>query len=302
VIELRGLSKTFRSKHGSHEALRDIDLTIQDGDIYGIIGVSGAGKSTLIRCVNLLERPTSGAVIIDNDNVTNFKGYKLRNLRTKIGMIFQDFSLFAQRNVLENVMFPLEIHRGSRADALRRGRELLELVGLADKEKSYPSQLSGGQQQRVAIARALVNRPQYLLCDEATSALDSLTTNSILELLSDINRELSVTILLITHEMRVIEAICNKVAVIHAAQIVERGPTASVFAAPKEQITKQLLSTLGSKMLSKEGVSRSGGAASEASLPWPSSLSGQSTATSTLMSSSGSAPPDSPPEHSLGGP
>ncbi|MDR0459085.1 MAG: ATP-binding cassette domain-containing protein [Coriobacteriales bacterium] len=241
MIELRHLSKTFLTKEGSFEALRDISLTVEDGDIHGIIGVSGAGKSTLVRCVNLLEKPTSGSVLIDGEDVTNYSGRRLLNLRGKIGMIFQDFSLFAQRNALANVIFPLQLRRDSRKDAAKRGMELLELVGLAHKAKSYPAQLSGGQQQRVAIARALANHPSYLLCDEATSALDSLTTDAILQLLKTINHELGVTILVITHEMKVIETICNKVAVLDGAQIVERGKTADVFAQPEQQITQRLL-------------------------------------------------------------
>jgi len=241
MIELRHLSKTFITKEGSFEALRNINLTVEDGDIHGIIGVSGAGKSTLVRCVNLLEKPTSGSVLIDGEDVTNYSGRRLLDLRGKIGMIFQDFSLFAQRNALANVTFPLQIRRDSKRVAAQRGMELLELVGLAHKAKSYPAQLSGGQQQRVAIARALANHPNYLLCDEATSALDSLTTDAILQLLKTINHELGVTILVITHEMKVIETICNKVAVLDGAQIVERGKTADVFAQPEQQITQRLL-------------------------------------------------------------
>lgn len=242
MIELRNLSKTYHSQDGSHEALKDINLTIEMGDIYGIIGVSGAGKSTLVRCINLLERPTAGQVIIDGEDVTHYKGRELLDLRMKIGMIFQDFNLFAQRNVLENVLFPLEIRHDNRKEALARAHELLELVGLDGKEKRYPSKLSGGQQQRVAIARALANHPEYLLCDEATSALDSLTTEQILALLKKINTELGVTIVVITHAMSVVEAVCNKVAVIDGSQIVEKGQTAEVFAAPKAAITRKLLS------------------------------------------------------------
>jgi len=241
VIELRGLAKTYSTKDGSHEALRDINLTIEDQDIYGIIGVSGAGKSTLVRCINLLERPTAGQVVIDGQDVTGYQGRQLFELRSRIGMVFQDFSLFAQRNVLQNVLFPLELRHDNRAAAVQRARELLELVGLADKAKSYPAQLSGGQQQRVAIARALANRPSYLLCDEATSALDSLTTRGVLGLLKDINASLGVTIVIITHAMSVVQAACNKVAVIDGSRIVEQGGVAEVFAAPQAAITRQLL-------------------------------------------------------------
>lgn len=241
MIELQNLSKTYVSKDGSHEALKNINLTVELGDIYGIIGVSGAGKSTLVRCINLLERPTSGKVIIDGEDVTDFTGRPLLNLRMKIGMIFQDFSLFAQRTVLQNVLFPLEIRHDNRKEALARAHELLELVGLDNKAKRYPSQLSGGQQQRVAIARALANHPEYLLCDEATSALDSVTTEQILSLLQQINKELGVTIVVITHSMSVVEAICNKVAVIDESEIVERGFTQEIFAHPQARATRQLL-------------------------------------------------------------
>jgi D-methionine transport system ATP-binding protein len=241
LIEFRHLSKTYSTKNGSHEALRDISLTIEDGDIFGIIGLSGAGKSTLVRCVNLLERPTSGQLLIDGADVTNYRGRQLLDLRSSIGMIFQDFSLFAQRNVLENVLFPLEIRHDNRKKALERAHDLLKTVGIVDKATSYPSQLSGGQQQRVAIARALANRPRIMLCDEATSALDSLTTDSILSLLEDINRRLKVTIVIITHTMSVVEAVCNKVAVIDDSQIVEQGDVQEVFNNPQASITKRLL-------------------------------------------------------------
>ena len=245
MIELRGLSKTFRSKSDTHEALKDIDLIIEDGDIFGIIGLSGAGKSTLVRCINLLELPTEGKVIIDGVDVTAYRGRKLFDLRARIGMIFQDFNLFAQRTVLQNVLFPLEVRHDPRAQAEKRARELLDLVGLAGMEDRYPAQLSGGQQQRVAIARALANHPDYLLCDEATSALDSLTTISVLELIRQINRELGVTVIVITHSMKVVETICNKVAVIDGARIVETGTVASVFSEPKTAITRDLLKAMG---------------------------------------------------------
>jgi len=221
--------------------LRDVNLTLEEGDVYGIIGVSGAGKSTLARCVNLLERPTSGQVIVDGKDITNVTGRDLLDLRAKIGIVFQDFNLFQQRTVLQNITFPLEVRRDTKAARLSRGQELLELVGLSDKADSYPSQLSGGQQQRVSIARALANHPKYLLWDEATSALDTLTTNSILQLLREINEELSVTVLVITHEMSVVRKVCNKVAVIDGGHIVERGSVTDIFAAPKEAITKELL-------------------------------------------------------------
>ncbi len=241
MIEIKNLSKTFDTRGTRHTALEDINLTIEDGDIFGIIGMSGAGKSTLVRCINLLERPTSGSVIIDGVDVTGFTGRQLSDLRATIGMVFQDFNLFAQRTVFENVTFPLEIRGDSVADREARGRELLELVGLSQKARQYPSQLSGGQQQRVSIARALANHPRVILCDEATSALDSLTTNSVLKLLRQINRETGVTMVVITHEIGVVEKICNRVAVIDGSRIVEQGDAAEVLASPRNDVTKRLL-------------------------------------------------------------
>ena len=241
MIELDHLSKTYEGASGAHEALHDVCLKIERGDVFGIIGQSGAGKSTLVRCINLLERPTSGRVVIDGQDVTGYTGRQLIELREQIGMIFQDFSLFAQRTVLKNVMFPLELHREDKKAAEARALELLELVGLADKAKRYPSQLSGGQQQRVAIARALANNPKIMLCDEATSALDTLTTHSILGLLRDINAELGVTMVLITHSLSVAEQVCNKVAVIDEGRIAEQGSVAEVFGAPKSAAARALL-------------------------------------------------------------
>ena len=227
MIQIEHLYKTYTSeKHDeAHHALKDINLTIEDGSIFGIIGQSGAGKSTLVRCINLLERPTSGEIIIDGVDVT-----------------FQNFSLFQQRTVLRNVTFPLELHKGyNKAEARERALELLELVGLADKANKYPSQLSGGQQQRVAIARALINRPSIMLCDEATSALDTMTTQSILRLLKDINEELGVTLVLITHSLLVAEQICDTVAVIDDGRIVEMGRTQDIFENPQSDASRQLL-------------------------------------------------------------
>lgn len=253
MIELKNISKTFdpellKGKAAASNAetsqpwvLRDVSLTLEDGDVYGIIGVSGAGKSTLARIVNLLERPTEGQVIIDGQDVTNISGRELIELRSKIGIVFQDFNLFQQRNVMQNVTFPLELRNDPRAQRIARGKELLDLVGLSDKAQSYPSQLSGGQQQRVSIARALANHPKYLLWDEATSALDTMTTNSILRLLKQINTDLGVTVLVITHEMSVIKKVCNKVAVIDQGDIVERGSVEEIFTNPKQEITKELL-------------------------------------------------------------
>ncbi len=244
MIQIEHLFKTYTgTKHDeSHHALKDINLTIEDGSIFGIIGQSGAGKSTLVRCINLLERPTSGEIVIDGRDITGFSGKDLLEFRASVGMIFQNFSLFQQRSVLRNVTFPLELHKGyNKAEAKRRAMDLLELVGLADKANKYPSQLSGGQQQRVAIARALINDPSIMLCDEATSALDTMTTQSILRLLKDINKELGVTIVLITHSLLVAEMVCDNIAVIDEGRIVEMGPTEEVFANPQSDATRQLL-------------------------------------------------------------
>lgn len=242
MIQLENLSKTYDSASDSvHHALSGVDLTIEDGEIYGIIGASGAGKSTLVRCINLLERPSGGKILIDGVDVTDYSGKKLLELRSSIGMIFQSFSLFQQRTVLKNVTFPLELRHDKKEHREARAHELLELVGLIDKVSSYPSQLSGGQQQRVAIARALANDPKIMLCDEATSALDTRTTASILGLLKDINTQLGVTMVVITHSLSVAEKICDKIAVIDEGKIVETGKTAEVFADPKSPITKELL-------------------------------------------------------------
>ncbi|MCL2503507.1 MAG: ATP-binding cassette domain-containing protein [Coriobacteriia bacterium] len=235
------LSKTFVVKGVAHTVLDHVNLTVDDGDIFGIIGISGAGKSTLVRCINLLERPTSGSVLIDGVDITGYSGRQLSDLRCRIGMVFQDFNLFAQRTVLENVTFPLEIRKDPRHKREARGRELLELVGLSEKAHSYPAQLSGGQQQRVSIARALANHPSVILCDEATSALDSLTTNSVLKLLRQINQELGVTIVAITHEISVVQKICNKVAIIDDARIVEQGLTAEIISNPQHEVSRRLL-------------------------------------------------------------
>ncbi len=241
MIEIQNLTKTFGAGDAAHTALHDVNLTIEDGDIFGIIGQSGAGKSTLVRCINLLERPTSGRVVIDGRDVTAVKGRQLLDLRAGIGMIFQNFSLFQQRTVLRNVMFPLELRHEKKAKAEVRARELLELVGLAGKTDSYPSQLSGGQQQRVAIARALANDPKVMLCDEATSALDTRTTAQVLDLLRSINRELGVTMVVITHSLAVAEQICNKIAVIDDGRVVEVGSTEQVLKNPQSPVTRELI-------------------------------------------------------------
>ncbi len=241
MIRLERLVKEYSDASGDHQALRGIDLHIERGDVFGIIGQSGAGKSTLVRCINLLERPTDGRVIIDGEDVTDFCGRQLAELRESIGMIFQDFSLFQQRTVLRNVTFPLELHHADKREAQSRARELLKLVGLADMEGRYPVQLSGGQQQRVAIARALANNPKIMLCDEATSALDTMTTHAILALLRDINRELGVTMVVITHSLSVARQVCNKVAVLDAGIVVEQGATGEVFDHPQSEAARLLL-------------------------------------------------------------
>lgn len=241
MIEIQSLCKVFRTVSGDFTALDHVDLTINDGEIFGIIGLSGAGKSTLVRCINYLETPTSGKVIIDGDELGALSKKELLIKRRNIGMIFQGFNLLEQRNVLKNICFPLEIAGTPKIAAVKRARELLELVGLSDKEKSYPSQLSGGQKQRVAIARALAAETKYLLCDEATSALDPDTTRSVLELLKKINRELGVTIIVITHEMKVIESICDRAAVIDGGKIAELATVKELFAAPKSDIARKLI-------------------------------------------------------------
>ena len=241
MIELKHLSKTYRTQEKEIVALENINLTINDGEIFGIIGLSGAGKSTLVRCINLLEEPTDGQVVIDGKSVTELSRKELLKLRQSIGMIFQGFNLLAQRSVLRNVCYPLEIAGVGRKEARARAMELLHMVGLADRANSYPSQLSGGQKQRVAIARALATSPKYLLCDEATSALDPNTTRSILELLREINNSLGVTIVVITHEMKVIDQICDRVAVIDHSRIAEEGKVSEVFTNPKSQIARDLI-------------------------------------------------------------
>ena len=241
MIELKNLSKIYDNGKTRVEAVKDINLTIEDGDIFGIIGLSGAGKSTLIRCINFLEKPTEGQVIFDGVDLGAISHKELLKKRQSMSMIFQNFNLLSQWTALDNICYPLEIAGNSKNEARDKARRLLAIVGLSDKEKSYPVQLSGGQQQRIAIARALATDPKVLLCDEATSALDPTTTSSILNLLKEINKNMGVTIIVITHEMRVIEQICNKVAVIDKSHIVEEGPVREVFTAPKSQIAKQLI-------------------------------------------------------------
>ncbi|WP_455526600.1 methionine ABC transporter ATP-binding protein [Huintestinicola sp.] len=241
MIQIENLSKTYKTSAGGFTALSDVNLTVNDGEIFGIIGLSGAGKSTLVRCINFLEVPTSGKVVIDGDEMGTLSKKQLLIKRRSIGMIFQGFNLLEQRTVLKNICFPLEIAKVPKEQAVKRARELLKLVGLADKESSYPSQLSGGQKQRVAIARALAAETKYLLCDEATSALDPDTTRSILDLLKKVNKELGVTIIVITHEMKVIESICDRAAVLDGGNVAELAPVSELFANPKSDIARKLI-------------------------------------------------------------
>ena len=241
IIQIQHLTKTFGSGEGAVTALEDINLEIQAGEIFGIIGLSGAGKSTLVRCMNLLERPTSGSVIVNGKEMTALTERELREARRSVTMIFQGFNLLMQRTVLQNVCFPLGLGGMSKQQQKARALELLDLVGLADKAAAYPAQLSGGQKQRVAIARALATDPKVLLCDEATSALDPTTTASILELLKDLNEKLGVTVVVITHQMIVIEEICSRVAIIADSHIVESGAVSEVFRHPKTSAARQLI-------------------------------------------------------------
>lgn len=241
-ILIQDVSKTFETKDGSVQALNHVSLFIETGDIYGIIGMSGAGKSTLVRCMNFLEVPSEGKVLIDGKSLSEFSPKELRKEREKIGMIFQHFNLLMQKNVLENVCFPLYIQGKKKAEARAKALELLEIVGLADRAKAYPAQLSGGQKQRVAIARALASDPQILLCDEATSALDPQTTSSILELLQDINQKFGITIVIITHQMSVVREICTHVAIMKDGEVKEQGLVEEIFSHPKSQVAKELIS------------------------------------------------------------
>ena len=256
MIEIKHLNKTYRTADKDIVALEDINLTINDGEIFGIIGLSGAGKSTLVRCINLLEQPSAGEVIVDGESITALPRKELLKLRRSIGMIFQGFNLLEQRSVLRNVCFPLEIAGVKKKEARERAMELLSLVGLADRAEAYPSQLSGGQKQRVTIARALATKPKYLLCDEATSALDPTTTRAILELLREINESLGVTIIVITHEMKVIDQICDRVAVIDHSRIAEEGKVSEVFTNPRSQIARDLIIPRERTVLETEGGKR----------------------------------------------
>ncbi|SES88271.1 D-methionine transport system ATP-binding protein [Natronincola peptidivorans] len=241
MIELKNVSKLYQAKEGNVLALKDIHLTVEAGDIYGIMGLSGAGKSTLIRCINLLEPPTTGEVLIEGVDLTKISAALLRQQRRNMGMIFQSYNLLTSRNVEENIAYPLELQKTKKEVIQDRVQNLLGLVGLEEKRNHYPAQLSGGQRQRVAIARALATNPKVLLSDEATSALDPITSRSILRLLREINQKLNITIVLITHQIEVIEEICNKVAVLKDGEIVERGMVSQVFKAPQHPYTNLLL-------------------------------------------------------------
>lgn len=241
IIQIKGLGKEFQTTEGKVRALEDINLEIRPGEVFGIIGLSGAGKSTLVRCMNFLEVPTEGEVLFEGESLGNMSPARLRKTRQSMGMIFQQFNLLAQRNVLRNVCFPLELGDMPRDEGRKRAMELLKTVGLGDKAGAYPAQLSGGQKQRVAIARALATSPKVILCDEATSALDPNTTKSILSLLKEINKTMGVTVIVITHEMAVIEAICDRVAIIDKSRIAEVGKVSEIFSEPKSKIGRQLI-------------------------------------------------------------
>ncbi len=254
IIKIQDVSKEFKNKKTQVNALNNINIDIQQGDIFGIIGMSGAGKSTLVRCINFLERPSEGTVIVDGKDLSKLGNKELRKTRKDISMIFQHFNLLMQRNVIDNICFPLEINGVHKQEARKRAEELLEVVGLKDKAKAYPAQLSGGQKQRVAIARAIANNPKILLCDEATSALDPQTTKSILNLLKNINKKYGITIVIITHEMTVIQEICNHVAILNNGELAEQGRVTDIFAAPKTKAAKRLVFYDRQRKFTVEGV------------------------------------------------
>lgn len=245
MIELQHVSKTFETAGGRVDALKDVSLTIASGDIYGIIGMSGAGKSTLVRCINMLERPTSGKVIVNGQQLDAMTPAQLRAARREITMIFQRFNLLMQRTCLKNICFPMELAGVPKEKATARARELLELVGLPDKADAYPAQLSGGQKQRIAIARALATNPKVLLCDEATSALDPNTTHAILQLIQKINREMGITVVIITHQMSVVEDVCSHVAILDNGTVVEQGSVRDIFSNPHSDAAKRLVFPAG---------------------------------------------------------
>lgn len=241
MIEIQNLSKIFQDKTGQVTALQDVTTTIEDGDIFGIIGMSGAGKSTLLRCLSMLETPTSGKILLNRQDISHLKGAAQRDARKKMGVVFQGYNLLMQKTVAENVAFPLKLEKNDPKMVESRVTELLALVGLSERANAYPAQLSGGQKQRVALARALASQPSVLLCDEPTSALDALTTRSVLNLLADINKKLGVTIIIITHELEVVHSICNRMAVIDESRIVEQGDTKTIFENPQSAIARLLL-------------------------------------------------------------
>ncbi|MEH7306986.1 methionine ABC transporter ATP-binding protein [Neobacillus drentensis] len=244
MIEIQNLSKVYTTKNGTVKGVDEVSLTVQSGEIYGIVGYSGAGKSSLLRCINLLERPTKGSITVDGIDLTSLKGENLRLARLKIGMIFQHFYLISQKTVFENIVFSLKAANYPKSQIKERVEELLETVGLADKRDVYPAQLSGGQKQRVGIARALANNPKVLLCDEATSALDPTTTKSILNLLKKINKELGITIVLITHEMNVVKEICHRMAIMQEGKVIEEGAVYDIFANPRAELTKEFIDSV----------------------------------------------------------
>lgn len=248
MIEIKNLSKIYHTNGTDISALSNINLTINDGEIFGIIGLSGAGKSTLVRTMNLLEKPTTGEVLVDGKNLMNLSKNELRETRKNIGMIFQSFNLYDQRNVLDNVAFPLELLKIKKEERMEIAKKMIDVVGLSERERSYPSMLSGGEKQRVAIARSLTTNPKYLLCDEITSALDPDSTNAILSLLKDINKKMNVTIVVITHEMKVIEKICDRVAIINNSEIEEIGKVSDIFTHPKTEIGRRLVLPESSKI------------------------------------------------------
>lgn len=254
MIQINNITKVYKTKNGNFTAVDDVNFSIETGEIFGIIGYSGAGKSTMIRLLNGLEKPTTGSVIVNGENIAAISGKKLREARQKISMVFQHFNLLWSRTVEDNIAFPLEIAGVPQKEREQRVEKLIKLVGLAGREKAYPSQLSGGQKQRVGIARALANNPEVLLCDEATSALDPETTDSILELLLDINKQLGLTIVLITHEMHVIRKICHRVAVMEAGKVVEQGDVLHVFQNPQADVTKKFVSQLSDTQETKESI------------------------------------------------
>ena len=258
-IVIENLYKSFDTKDGTVEALKNVNLSIESGDIYGIIGMSGAGKSTLVRCINFLEVPTKGRVLINGKSLGDYTSRELRKQREDIGMIFQHFNLLMQKNVLENVCFPLYIQGKSKKDARKRAKELLDIVGLGDRTGAFPAQLSGGQKQRVAIARALASDPKILLCDEATSALDPQTTSSILALLKDINQRFNITIVIITHQMSVVREICSHVAIVKGGEVAEQGTVEDIFTHPKTAVARELLKNdVGDDGEEKRGTAASG--------------------------------------------